>query len=106
MTDKRTEELVERAFREGFEWGDFAGGGNARAGAVEDCWKRSQSFSALEALTAREKLLTSEIERLQGLENLVSCAEEDVTPRMMRELFDLPDYSSAGRAALNEKVKP
>jgi hypothetical protein len=44
------DDQVERAFREGFEYGEFAGGGAARAGAVNDAWRISKSRAAIAAL--------------------------------------------------------
>lgn len=41
---------VEAAFREGFECGDFVGGGNARPDAVEQLWVNSQARAALSTI--------------------------------------------------------
>jgi uncharacterized coiled-coil DUF342 family protein len=62
----------------------------------------SDILAALKSLTAERDALREEVERLRFLENLMCCAEDDVTPSQIRELCELPDYSSKGRAALKD----
>lgn len=55
IPDGEVADMVERAFREGFQYGNFAGGGNAASHAEGQAWQNSTAMSRLSDAVEKTK---------------------------------------------------